>query len=242
MRFGIEFILNKDKIQKDKNRVFISFLKNSLESYDKDYYEEFYSEEKNKIKDFTFSLYMGNCKFLRDEILIPDKKINLNFSTYRNEDGILFYNSFINNKDKNFKINDNEMKIKEINILREKIIYDDEAIFKTLSPLVSREHKGDNKKTWYHSLKTEKGQDIFKENLIYQLVETFGESRIDDFKDINIEISNNMHEVKVKNYGIEVLGNIGKIRIRAKPYILEYIYKAGIGSKRSGGFGMIDLV
>ena len=100
LRFGIEFILNKDKIQKDKNRVFISFLKNSLESYDKDYYEEFYSEEKNKIKDFTFSLYMGNCKFLRDEILIPDKKINLNFSTYRNEDGILFYNSFINNKDK----------------------------------------------------------------------------------------------------------------------------------------------
>lgn len=242
MRFSIEFTLNKDRIQKDKNRLFISFLKNCLENYDKNYYEELYSKDKNRTKDITFSLYMGKCEFLRDEIFIPDKKIYFTFSTYEIEDGILFYNSFINTKDSSFEIKNNEMKVKEINILQEKTIYDNEAIFKTLSPLVSREHKGDNKKTWYHSLKTKKGQEIFKENLIYQLIEKFGENKINDFENINIEISNNIREVKVKNYGIEVLGNIGKIKVNAKPYILDYIYKAGVGSKRSGGFGMVDLI
>lgn len=242
MRLGVELTLDKETIPKDKNRIFISFLKNNLESYDCDYYNKLYNDEENRAKDFTFSLYMGNCKFLREEILIPDKKIYFNFSTYSNKGGIMLYNSIVENKDKKFKIKNNEMKIKRINILKEKAIYCDEAIFKTLSPLVAREHDGDNKKTWYHSLNTDKGQVIFKENLIYQLIEFFGKDRINEFKDIKIQVSNNIKEVKVKNYGIEVLGNVGNIKIHAKPYILDYIYKSGIGSKRSGGFGMVDLV
>ena len=49
-------------------------------------------------------------------------------------------------------------------------------------------------------------------------------------------------EVKVKHYDIEVLGNICYVKIMGKPYILDYLYKAGIGSQRNSGFGMVDLV
>ncbi|WP_432407978.1 CRISPR-associated endoribonuclease Cas6 [Wukongibacter sp. M2B1] len=241
MRFSVELLLENDRIPKDKNRIILSIMKSCFSSFSEQYYKERYELNKNLIKEFTFSLYMGNCKFLREEILIPDKKIYLNFSAYKIEDGIMFYNSFLNKKGKEYSVKNNMIKIGKIVMKKEKTIFNDEAIFKAMSPIVVREHNGDNKKTWYHSLSSKKGQDFFINNLKKQLKNVFGE-RVVDFEDIFIEVSKNNKEVKVKNYEIEVLANITKIKIKAKPYILEYLYKAGIGSKRGSGFGMVEIV
>lgn len=242
MRFNVQLSLEKEKISKDKNRIFISLLKNNFNSYNKDYYTHLYKEVPNKIKNYTFALYMPGCKFLRDNIIIPDKKIILNYSTNDYEDGIMFFNAFLSNKGKEFPIKDNKIIIQKVNIVQEQPIYDSSIVFKTLSPIVVREHMGDNRKTWYHSLNTEKGQAIFLENIKYQLKDVFGDRVVYDFNDIVIEVSNENKEVKVKNYGIEVLSNITKLKVTAKPYILDYFYKAGIGSKRGSGFGMLDIV
>lgn len=241
MRFNIELLLKDELIPKDKNRIFISLIKNNFKNYHKDYYKQLYEEVQNKIKDFTFAVYMGNAKFLREEILIPNKRIILNFSTSSMEEGIMFYNSFLQAKGKEYPIKNNLIKINKINLNLEKTIVEDQAIYKTLSPISVREHFGDNKKTWYHSLNDEKGQEIFMENLKYQLVNKFSEERILDIGEVEIEVLANK-EVKVKHYNIEVLGNICHIRIKGKPYILDYLYKSGIGSQRSAGFGMVDLV
>lgn len=242
MRFSVELLLENDKIPKDKNRMILSILKSCFSSYSKEYYESLYKENENKTKDFTFSLYMGKCKFLRDEILVPEQKIYLNFSTYKYEDGIMFYNSFLKNKGQNYYFRNNTVQIGKLNLRKEKTIYSDEVIFKTMSPIVVREHNGNNKKTWYHSLSTKQGQAIFMNNLKYQLKDVFGERVLLDYENISVEIAANNREVKVKNYGIEVLSNIGMLNIKAKPYILDYLYKAGIGSKRGMGFGMVDIV
>lgn len=242
MRFTVELLLEKEKIPKDKNRIILSIFKNCFNSYSKEYYENVYEKKENKIKDFTFSLYMGKCKFLKEEILIPDKKILLNFSAYDHSDAIMFYNSFLNNKGKIYPLKENKITIGKIRIKKEKTIYSNEVIFKTLSPIVVREHKGDNKKTWYHSLGNKEGQALLKENLKYQLVDVFGERVLSDFGDISIEVSKSNKEVKVKNYNIEVLSNVTKLKIKANQYILDYLYKAGIGSKRGSGFGMLEIV
>ncbi len=241
MRFNVELLLDNEVIPKDKNRIIISLLKHNFSSYDRDYYSELYEETPNNMKSFTFALYMGNCKFLREEIFIPEKKIILNFSTHDIRDGIMFYNSFLKNKGLKYPIKDNMIKINRISLNKEKTITDDEAIYKTLSPISVREHHGDNKKTWYHSLDNEKGQEIFINNLKYQLIDEFGEERILDIEEVEFEILANK-EVKVKHYDIEVLGNICHMKIIGKPYILDYLYKAGIGSQRNAGFGMVDLV
>lgn len=241
MRFGVEIFSENEKICKDKNRTMISLLKSCYNSYNQEYFSRLYEETPNKRKSFTFSMYMGNCEFLREEILIPDKKIFLNFSTNDIEDGIMFYNSILINKGKEFSIKDNILKIERISMLKERNIYSNEAVFKTMSPIVVREHKGDNNKTWYHSLNDPRGKEIFMNNLKYQLTEEFSEARILDIKEVEAEILFNK-EVKVKHYGIEVLSNLCRIKIAAKPYILDYIYKAGMGGMKSAGFGMVDLV
>ncbi len=241
MRFNVELLLDQESIPKDKNRIILSLLKYNFSSYDKEYYSEIYEEGKNRTKDFTFSLYMRNCTFLREEIMIPDKKIILNFSTYSAEEGIIFYNSFLRNKGMKYPIKNNVMKINRINLVKEKTICTDEAIYKAMSPIVARSHSGDNNKTWYHSLTSKEGQEVFMNNLKYQLKDAFGEDRILDFEELEIEVLHNK-EVKVKNYGIEVVGNVCRLKIKGKPYILDYLYKAGIGSQKSSGFGMVDLV
>ncbi len=241
MRFNVELLLENETIPKDKNRIILSLIKHNFNSYDKDYYSKLYEEIPNKMKSFTFALYMGNCKFLREEIVIPEKKIILNFSTYDIREGIVFYNGFLKNKGLEYPIKNNSIKVNRINLNREKVVKGNEAIYTTLSPISVREHCGDNKKTWYHSLSNVDGQEVFMRNLKYQLKDEFGENRILDIEEIEFEVLENK-EVKVKNYDIEVLSNICHLRIKGKPYILDYLYKAGIGSQRSTGFGMVDLV
>lgn len=241
MRFNVELLLENENIPKDKNRIIISFLKHIYETYDKDYYKSLYEEEKNKRKSFTFSLYMPNCKFTREEIVIPEKKIILNFSTGDMKDGISFYNASLASKGKKYKIKDNSITTSRINMNREKTITDDYAVFSTMSPIVVRDHRGDNEKTWYYSLNEEEGKEIFIKNLRYQLLDSFGEERRLDIEEVKFQVLRSK-EVKVKHYGIEILSNICTLKIHAKPYILDHLYKSGIGSKKSGGFGMVDLV
>lgn len=241
MRLSLEILIDKERIQKDKNRMIISLIKHSLESYDKDYYESQYKEEVNKVKSFTFSIYMRNCIFEREEIFIPDKKIILNFSTNSMEDSVYFYNSFLNQVGKPYEIKANTMTINKINLIKEKLILDDLYIYKTMSPIVVADHKGNNHETWYYSLNEEKGQEVFIQNLKYQLIEEFSEKRILDIEEVKFKVLKNK-EVKVKHYGIEILSNICTLEIQAKPYILEFLYKSGIGSRRAQGFGMVDLV
>lgn len=241
MRFGTEISLENEKICKDKNRIMLSLLKHCYNSYNQEYFSKLYEETPNKRKSFTFSVYMGDCEFLREEIFIPNKKIYLNFSTNDIEDGIMFYNSILTNKGKKFPIENNTLKIEGINMLKEKNIYSNEVILKTMSPIVVREHKGNNSKTWYHSLSDSKGKEIFMNNLKYQLIEEFSEERILDIEEVEVETLFNK-EVKVKHYGIEVLSNLCKMKVIGKPYLLEYLYKAGIGGRKSSGFGMVDLV
>lgn len=241
MRYNVELILSNENIPKDKNRIIISFLKHIYESYDKAYYASLYENEINKSKSFTFSLYMPNCEFTREEIIIPDKKLILNFSTADMRDGILFYNSVLTNKGKPYQVKDNSITINRINMKKEKIITNDYAVYSSMSPIVVREHKGDNGKTWYYSLDEEKGKEIFINNLKYQLLDSFGEERRLDIEEVDFQVLSNK-EVKVKHYEIEVLSNICRIKVQAKPYILDFIYKSGIGSRRNSGFGMLDLV
>ncbi|MSU00447.1 CRISPR-associated endoribonuclease Cas6 [Tissierella pigra] len=242
MRYNVELVLSNENIPKDKNRIILSFLKHIYESYDKKYYESLYKSEENKVKDFTFSLYMPNCKFTREEIIIPEKKIILNFSTADMKDSIFFYNAILANRGKLYNIKGNSITVRNINMNKEKPITNDYAVYSTMSPIVVREHKGNNKKTWYYSLNEEEGKEIFISNLKYQLLDNFGEERKLDIEEIKVEVLGRSKEVKVKHYEIEVLSNICRIKVQAKPYILDYLYKAGVGSRKSSGFGMVDLM
>lgn len=240
MRISAEFLLNEDNIDKDKNRIFISILKSCLSSYNEDIYKKMFENGPVR-KTYTFSLYMPNSEFTRDKIIIPDKKVIFKLSTADLEDSIHLYNSLLQNIRKTFTVKENVLSLNRISIDKEKSIYDEQVIFTSLSPIIARRHNGNNRDTWYFSLNDEEGKTVLLNNLKIQLLEKFGQERVLDIEDVKVEVLANK-EVKVKNYGIVVTGNLCKLKIYSKPYILEYIYKSGVGGHKSMGFGMLDLI
>lgn len=239
MRFKISIDLNTTNIPIDKNRMILSFLKHYLERSNKEFYEKMYKKGNVDRKKSTFSLYLKDAKFENDFINIPDKTIILYFSTSDMIFGIEFYNAMVEGKSHPYLYKNIELTIKQIQMIKERNIIDNEVVFKTMSPLVIRDHE-DNSNTWYYDICDQKGKEIFIRNLKNQILEELPESKY-DVDNIDVRIISSKKTV-IKYYGIWIQSNLCILDIKAKPYILNHLHKSGIGSLKSAGFGMLNLM
>lgn len=239
MRISAEFLLGQKKIDKDSNRIFISILKSTLEKYDKAIYKSFF-EMGSATKPYCFSLCMKDADLAGNEITIPSKKIILKISTISLESGLHIYNALVQSLHRIYYIAENSFTLNAVHIEREKKIYVDQAVFTTLSPIVIRKYEGIDKEICYLSLNEEEGSKILRGNLKKQLLKEFGEDNIADIDRVELDVLFNK-EVSIKNYGADILANLCNIRILGKPYILNYLYKAGIGGHKRTGFGMLGF-
>ncbi|WGS65321.1 CRISPR-associated endoribonuclease Cas6 [Marinitoga aeolica] len=234
MRLKLIFNLKSNEIPKDYRRIFMSFIKKTLESYDKSIFEEYFRNKDPILKDYTFSVYFGKCKF-EENIKIENENISMFLSTSSYKTGIHFYNAFINMKYKEFPIKNNILKLNNIIKLPEKNIYKNEIIIKTLSPIVIREHNKEKDKYYYFD--EENAIDILKNNIKYQYSKLFkSENGELDIKVLDFK------KTTILNYSKKIKSNLGILKIHGDKKILDFVYKSGIGSKRSSGFGMVDII
>lgn len=241
MRFSISFSTGQESIPIDYHRMILSFFKKAFEKSDPEYFSELYKDEVNKMKSYVFSVYFYKPEIMREEIKIHDKRFKVFISTYDTRDGIKIFNAFTSMRGNEHDYKGYKIIAEHIDLLKEMVIKNDEVIFKTLSPIVIKQHEGDNKRTWYHSLENEEGRDLFVRNLKNQLEIVFGDEEKRDFEEIGFELIKNKM-LKIKHYDIVVNCNHAIFKLRAKPYILDYFYKSGIGANRSRGFGFIDVM
>lgn len=242
MRMSVELLLNKSRIDKDKNKIIMHILKLLIGKEDREIFQKLYKEKVGNQKNLTFSMYLGqDAKFLREEIDIPSQKILVNFSTSDTVLGITIYNAFTKYRGLEIPVKNNVITINRVNIIEKGIITGEKARFITKSPIVVRAHDGDNERTYYHSLSEGSGEKILLKNLQYQIKDQFPGIKERDLEEVEINIIWNK-DVKVKHYGIVILSNLCELEIRAKTYILEEIYLNGIGGRKSQGFGYLDLV
>lgn len=239
MRIVAEFLLEKNRIDRDNNKIFIAILKKAIEKYDKDVYKSFF-EMGAATKPYCFSLYIRDAALREDEIVVPGKKIVLKISTISLESGVHIYNALVQSLKRMYHMAENSFKLHDVQIEREKKIYVNEAIFTALSPVVVRKYAGNDRRIHYFSLNEPEGRGLLRGNLKKQLLKEFGEDCIADIEGTDVEVLLSK-EVSVRNYGTEVLANLCKIRVVGKPYILNHIYKAGLGGHKRTGFGMLDL-
>ena len=150
-----------------------------------------------------------------------------------------FYNAFLGMKNKKVPFdNNNKCKLTLFRKLVEKEIKSDVAIFKTLSPILIREHMREGDKNWYYLLNEKKGLEILKKNLLYILSSRFKKEDIEKIEIIPIEIKKTV----VSFYDMQFPASRGIFAIKANKEILNYFYKVGFGSRISAGFGLLELV
>ena len=236
MRLKIECELKRNKVTVFYNQKILSFFKHSLDIYSKEIKDFYYS--KGKEKDMSFAGYFPLEKILNNEIYLKENsfKIFLTFNSII--DGLHYYNSFVNAKHHKieFKLDTNEFHIKNITKLHEKRIDDDISIFQTLSPIVIRE-KMENKKDFFHVL-DENGIEILHQNLNFSLSKKFSKEVLKSIEIIPIKTKRTV----VSFYGIKFPATKGIIAIKGNKNILDYFYKSGLGSKKSSGFGMLEII
>ncbi|MDT8719673.1 CRISPR-associated endoribonuclease Cas6 [Clostridium sp. 19966] len=242
MRLSCEY--KTDKVPVAHKMMFVSLIKSALAMVDEEYYESLYNfDEKSnkKIKPFSFSVQLKEFK-MQEGIFKIEDKIVFNVTTPDYEFGIKLYNGLLNIEE--FPYRDFKLKKIRINLIKEKNITSDIAVFKTMSPLciknkrnifIDPSHPDYEKELNYivdKSLLSYRGYGLkvplkFQEVLMKKVVV---KEEITAFKD------------KTKKQIFYVNAFSGIFKLTGDVEDLNFIYKAGIGFRRSQGFGTLDVV
>lgn len=157
--------------------------------------------------------------------------------------GVHLVNALMVRRNKWFPLADCNNKLKALSItkVQEYPITANAVHFKILSPIVIRDHNKKVGKDWYLTFEDDGFEKIWKRNLKTELQNTFGRDVSGDIEALCIKPIR-LKKTVVKSYGIYIPCTIGSLVLEGEKYLLEYLYKAGIGSKRAMGFGCLDVV
>lgn len=242
MRLQLLFDLEKPLLPRDFRMLFIAYLKNALTQYGKGQCFELYFGSA-RMKDYSFSVVLPKPAFKGEVIELKNKNTEMLFTANdRHKTGLIFFSAFIQQKNKRFPLPDgNAMRLKKINLLREQLIMSPKVIFKTTrgSGLVIRKHDRETNKDRYFTFQDEGFDAQAKEVLSVQ-------ARAAGFSE---ETAGCIHlrpiqckKVVVKQFGLYIDVTVGVFEMEATPELLQYFYQAGLGSRKSQGTGMVDLV
>ena len=240
MRFKIELELKSERLLLDYRPAFISLFKHSLTIYeDGKHFDDNYEIGKDKL--FTFAVGIPNSQFSKDIITVPNKKINIIFSTGDIGTGIVFFNALSMQKNKSYPLaNENSMTIKNITVEKEYPIIKDtiEIVFK--SPLCVREHNKELNSDIYYSYEKQGFNDAFRKVLESQIDKSkiFSKSILDDFHITPIKCKKTV----VRHHAQFVEATVGSFKFTGNVALLSFLYTNGIGSRKSSGFGLFEII
>lgn len=239
MRLKMVFHLKKPELDIEYRRAFLSLLKNSFQQASPEVYENFYGRGV-PMKPFTFAVFLQNPEFKGNVILLKSTEITLNFSTYLSDLGIIFYNSLIRGKRRFVPYplpGDNEMSLGRVSLEKEKQIKSPEVVFKTLSPFLARLHHKEDNADEYLTKTNQLFVSQVEESMRVMIEVLLGRKERVEFMPVTLS-----NGIPIKHYGVFVDGTTGIFKLTGHPEVLDFVYKVGIGSRRSEGFGMLERV
>lgn len=240
MRICLSLTLQREEFPSDYRPMIISLFKHSLSNYmHGQYFNRYYSL--GKMKPFCFSVWLGKSIFVKEKISVPFKHIRIYWSTNDLETGIIFYNALAQLKKLSYPLAfGNTMCLEKIYVEQEEVIVsrDIEVLF--ASPLCVREHDILSNCDHYYSFNAERFSEHLKPVLSCQLADhnDLSASLLDDFT-INPVIGK---KTVVRHHGQMIEATLGTFRFQGDIRLLTYFYQAGIGSRKSAGFGYFNII
>ena len=228
MRIKLYFTLENTKMPIDYRRSIISFIKLALSEYSEDEFEKYYNQKDNIIKPYAFSVFFRKPKINGEEIVMEDKKFEMNMTMENYETAITLYNAFNHQKNKKFSISQNSWKLQNIVLIPEKEIKDNKIVIKFQSPLCVRLRE--ENKDYYCSFENEKFEETLKINIKEQLkITNIPIESVDTLKIAPIKAK----KVIIKFYEKQIECSTGIFALEGEIELLKYLYRAGVGSKHS---------
>ena len=225
-------------------RAFTSFIKGLLNNYDKNMYNLLYGKRnlvENPFKPISFYVYFPELQPNKNSLehILTGNKAELRIRTYNPQ---VFYSIYMSAK--NFMkdqlvypIYNNKAYIEDVNFEMLYPIKNNIALFKTLAPIVLEKRYNDDEKCI-----TPQDEDFVETFLHYVNVcaeHTIGVRNVDKyvaFQIIDYKI------VKIRHYDKLLHALKCQFVMQAPNQVLNAIYFAGLGAKRSQGFGILKPI
>lgn len=238
MKIDLEFVLKNSIIPMEYHSVIISFFKKALEKSNPELYEDLYQEGSTKLKTFTFASYFDSPQFLKDQIILGNHNFTIHITDYSVENGTRLLNAFKDMENIVFPLPNNEMKLTRIMAGTLKPLTENNIIIQMSSPLIIRNHDKETNKDIYYTYQDIEFKEILKQNL-KSMIEKLGYSiSVDDFDIIPLKNKKTV----VKLYHRTMDASLGVFQLKGNPQLLDFLWKAGIGSNRSSGFGSFKIL
>lgn len=242
MRIRLEFSLENNECPQEYRRCIISFIKNALiKAQEGKKFEEYYHDTCQK--DFTWGTILPDAVFKKRKIILSDTRFTVIMSTDdRKQTGFYMMMAFIRQKGRKYPMGStNYMTLKSVKQSDQQVIVKNECQFKNMpgSPVVVREHHKEKNRDKYYTVEDE----LFKEKLLESIkcqlqIAGYSENMI---KGMEVEIING-RKILVLHYGVYIDANIIDFKIKAPALILQHLYQNGVASRKSAGFGMLDVL
>jgi len=241
MRFSLIIQLKEQIFPIEYRKVILSYIKNALSKCNDGKYYDLFFKDTNQ-KDYCFTVILPKSKFNKNEIVLDKGEIKILFSTDNYQKNIILYNSFINQINKPYPLpNNNFMTLKRINNQKTEEILNNRVIFKTTigSGLCVRDHDIETNKDTYYVYSDEDFREKLKVVISNQLLKVgFNKKEVEDVKVNPIKCQ----KAVVKHYRRYIDITTGMFEVQANNRILQHFYDVGMCSRKSSGFGMVDLV
>lgn len=244
MRFKINLSAADKKIPIGNRFMICSLLKKAIEIGDAELFNEiyFYEDKKNKkIKDFSFAIYLRDFK-VEDSYINVNGDISITVSTPDYNLGIAIYNGLLKIKTFNFK--GYNLELKTVALLKEAKVKSNIIQCKTLSPIFIKDRSG--KGIDVHDSNFEEGLNYIS-NLYLETYRGYGLRERLKFIPINMKKVVVKEEVEgfreeTNKQFLLVDSYKGIFNLSGDIDDLQILLEAGMGYRRSQGFGLIDLV
>lgn len=238
MKIDLEFSLKNNIISIEYHSFIVSFFKKALEAYDEDMYHELYQDGNTTLKTFTFSAYFDSPQFLKDQIVLGTNKLSIHITDYDIQSGMLFGNALRKMQTMPFPIPNNIMILNRIKMEQLPCLTEDNIIIQISSPLIVRNHNKETNQDIYYTYQDDEFKETLKTNLSSMLQKLEYPISVEDF-DI-IPLKNKKTVVKLYRHSINA--SLGVFQIKGNIQLLDFLWKAGMGSHRSSGFGSFKIL
>ena len=236
MKITLNFKLQKNVISSNYRAFIVSFFKYTLSNFNSELYEKYYPQQ-YEVKNFCFSTYFKSPVFDGEKITV-NEEFSVTLSVFDFSDAIDWYNAFLKMKNKVFPIPmQNSMVLKYVMIENHKTITNNTITVKMLSPVAVRNVTG--KKSCYLSYNDRNFINQLTQISLNMLSKTTDIEKSEIF--LEIEAVSPKKTVTCA-FGTNITANLGIYKIHSDPLTLNRLYMLGIGSRRSEGFGMFEVI
>lgn len=239
MKFVSEFVLEKEELPIDYRRCILSYLKHCLtQANGGKYFDDYYVPGKEK--PFCFSVVFSTPKFSKDMVQVMSKKMKLVISSADVKTAFILFSAIAAQKGKTYSLPlGNSMRMVSIRQVKEQEVHSSRILVKMMEPLCIRNHNKETNKDWYYSCKDQEAFERESTRVIKTQLMLAGYSE----EQSNVKlVPVDPKMVIIKHYSINIECTIGTFIMEGNPEVLNYLLKNGIGSRKSSGFGVAQLM